>query len=176
MTFCNSVMTTLSRRSVIFGLTTIPALTVSHAKRLQSAPQRVLFICQFGSVKSAVAREILRRRARQRGIAITAFSRGITPEPHLSPDVRAKLRTDGIDPDRDALQKLSEADLRAADLVVIFNPLPVEMTRAKVHDWTTVPSMNDTYPLARADLDRRIDQLLDSMVAKLRRQSRSGSP
>lgn len=129
-------------------------------------PPVVLFVCQFGTAKSAIARELFRRRAAERGIAVTAFSRGITPEPHLSAQTRALLAAEGIDPDRDKLAPLQRADLDVADTVVIFNPLPAALDSPRAQDWSALPSVNDAYPLARAELDRRIDALLDRIEQK----------
>jgi protein-tyrosine-phosphatase len=123
----------------------------------------VLFICQFGTVKSAIARELLKRRAAARGISVIVSSRGITPEAHLAPSTRSQLLAEGIDLDGERLQKLRRADLDNADLVVTFNPLPASMRRTGLRDWSAVPSVNDTYLLARVDLDRRVDQLLEHL-------------
>lgn len=124
---------------------------------------RILFVCQYGSVKSAIARELLRRRARERGIAVRAFSRGITPEAHLPAEIEAKLRAEGIDPGSDGLHHLLPIDASAADIVVYFNPLPANFAAARSLDWTSVPSVVETYPAARADMDRRIEALLDGL-------------
>jgi len=159
----------IGRRGVLLsGLAAFALLTLSRpAIATENAP-RVLFVCQAGTVKSAIARELFRRRALERGIAVTAFSRGITPEEHVSPELRERLVADGIDSTRDGLLKLTREDLEAADIVVVFNALPETLARSDALDWTASPSMNDSYSLARADLDRRIESLLDSI--------RDGSP
>jgi protein-tyrosine-phosphatase len=128
------------------------------------APTRVLFVCQYGTVKSALARELFRRRAGERGIKAIAFSRGITPAEHLSAAARTSMAADGIDSARDPLRKLAPADLRKADIVVIFNPLPAKLATRPVRDWTATPSVNDDYANARPELDRRIDALLDAIA------------
>lgn len=126
---------------------------------------KVLFVCQFGTAKSAIAREIFRKRARERGLQVAAFSRGITPGEHVSPQLRARLAADGIRSDREPLRKLDFADARGADFVVAFNPLPANLSVPRVRDWSGLPSMNDEYRKSRADLDRRIDALLDEIAA-----------
>jgi hypothetical protein len=60
----------------------------------------------------------------------------------------------------------SATDSSAAE-IVFFNPLPEPLTRATQRDWSAVPSVNEAYTLARADLDRRIDRLLDE-IARMR--------
>lgn len=164
MTFPNDKKLQINRRSVLAaGLAVIANLTMPATLTASRRPPRVLFVCQFGTAKSAIARELLKRRATQRGIPVAVFSRGITPEPHLASTTRERLQAEGIDLDREGVQKLQSADLRAADIVVVFNPLPSSMRKKKLLDWSTLPSVNDAYPLARTDLDRRVDLLLDQI-------------
>ena len=152
----------INRRTAVIGLAAL--LTASCVSTMPSGPPRVLFICQYGSVKSAIARELFRRRARERGISANAFSRGITPAAHVSPELRARLNADAIDTNREVLIKLSDTDLKAADIVIIFDKLPTHIAPKRVLDWSALPSMNNSYLEARADLDRRIDTLLDMLV------------
>ena len=125
----------------------------------------VLFVCQAGTAKSAIARELLRRRARERGIAVTVFSRGLAIENHVSASLKKRLDADAIDTRRDGFRLLSASDLRNADIVVSFTPLPPSYRFSRAKDWSAVPSVNDAYVLARAEMDRRIEQLLDNVEA-----------
>ena len=127
-------------------------------------PPTVLFVCEYGTAKSAIARELFRKRATQRGIAVTSFSRGLKIEDHISPPLRKTLDDEGIDSRRDGFAILSGRDVRRADVVVVFTPLPYRPRT--LLDWSDVPSVNDHYPLARGDLDRRIDMLLDTIAAR----------
>lgn len=126
---------------------------------------RVLFVCQRGSVKSAIARELFRRRARERGINAGAFSRGITPEDQVSAQLRAQLASDNIDTTKDRLRAVTMRDTRAADYIVIFNPLPSEYAHIPTLDWSDVVSVNQQYDRATADILARIDALLDEIAA-----------
>ncbi|MGI8930939.1 MAG: hypothetical protein ACR2FK_00960 [Sphingomicrobium sp.] len=126
---------------------------------------RVLFVCQFGSVKSAVAREIFRRRATERRLGVSVQSRGITPEEHASPALAAALRSEGLDRHADPLRALQPGDLVAADVIILFDPLPSGLNSARARDWSDLPSMNADYPAARADLVGRIDRLIDELAA-----------
>ncbi len=127
---------------------------------------KILLVCQFGTVKSAVARELLIRRATERGIALHAWSRGITPEEHLSPALKTRLLGEQIDPGRQPLHPLSARDVEKADMVIAFDPLPPSFSRAKVRDWSDVPSMNSSYEAARRVLDQKIGALLDQLRRK----------
>jgi hypothetical protein len=156
-------MTVINRRTF---LATGAALVVQSVPGLAaSKPPVVLFICEFGTAKSAIARELFRKRARERGIAATAFSRGLKIEDHISRPLKAKLDAEGIDPRRDGFAVLAAKDLRAADVVVTFAPLPAAFRPRKKLDWSALPSVNDAWPAARADLDRQIEGLLDTLAA-----------
>jgi protein-tyrosine-phosphatase len=150
-----------SKLMIVLALAGPLSGSVANAQR---APTRVLFVCQYGTVKSALARELFRRRAEERGIKAVAFSRGITPAEHLAAAARASMAADGIDPARDPLRKLARADLRKADIVVVFNPLPLKLATRPIRDWAATPSVNDDYASARPELDRRIDALLDEIA------------
>jgi protein-tyrosine-phosphatase len=158
---------TFTRR--IFSLSLLAASLSSPSDILARSAKipRVLFVCQYGSVKSAIARELFRRRARERGINARAFSRGITPEDHVSAQLRAQLAADNLDTAKDRLRAIIMADTRAADYIVIFNPLPSQYAQISTRDWSSVASVNQQYDGARADILVRIDALLDEIATKL---------
>ena len=153
-----------SRRDFIGAFGAVIALGQGPAFA-QRRPISVLFICQFGSVKSATARELFRRRAQERGIFVEARSRGITPDAHISPQLLAALTAEGINPAADPLTQLKRRDLRRADIVVIFDTPPKNWTGKRLHDWTDTGSLNQSYAAERPRLVRRIDQLLDEIAA-----------
>lgn len=126
----------------------------------------VLFVCRFGTVKSPVAREHLRRMAAQRGVAASASARGITPEDHVSPELEAALRADAIDVRSEPIQTLSRDDLASADIIVVFDALPAELGVWPGRDWSDLPSMNADYRVARATLLPRLEGLLDEIAAR----------
>jgi protein-tyrosine-phosphatase len=134
------------------------------APALAAEPQtRVLFVCQFGSVKSAISRELLRRLATQSRAPLAIESRGITPEAHLPPPLAQRLAEAGVDPKAEPLRKLTQADLDRADLVVIFDPLPAGLSAKNLRDWTDLGSIVSDYDRTRPDLDRRIEGLFKTL-------------
>ena len=138
---------------------------LAPANAFAKAPT-VLFVCQFGSVKSPVARELFRKRARERGIAVTAFSRGITPEAHVAPLLRTALDAEGVNPERDGLHKLSRGSLRRATITVLFDRLPSGWAANRAQDWTDTGSLNQAYAAEKPRLLARIDALLDTIALK----------
>jgi protein-tyrosine-phosphatase len=144
---------------LLAGLVASGGLAQSPAK-----PPRILFVCQAGTAKSAIAREILRRRAAERRIAVEVVSRGLVVTDHVSPELRARLSADGIDTTTEPAMPLESSDWAAADVLVNFNPLPASVDHKDVRDWTDVPSVNDDYINARAVMDKRIDELLTEIA------------
>jgi hypothetical protein len=93
----------LNRRSMLFAAIAV-ALVPGTAYSAPHIPPRILFVCQFGTVKSPIARELLKRRAAERGLAVKVAARGITPQHHMTPDLLARLERDGINPSAEPLR------------------------------------------------------------------------
>lgn len=158
--------TTASRRTAIgYVLIGTAALAAPPAAAALSPPQAplVLFVCQAGTVKSAIARELFLRRARERSITVAAFSRGISPADHVSPQLAQRLAAKDIDSARQPPLQLAQADLDKADVIVVFDPIPASMKTRSVRDWTAQPAFNDQFDQAWPWLEVRIGQLLDEL-------------
>ena len=155
-------MTNLTRRVTLAGLL---AAAASPLPALAPPKPRVLFICRFATVKSPTARELLRKRAKERGIALDIRSRGITPVEHLSPQIRLRLIHEfGIDPASEPPRKLGQRDLDRADVVVLFDHLPPSLQKAGTLDWTDQPSLLDQFDPSMAYLEAHIAALLDQLA------------
>jgi protein-tyrosine-phosphatase len=133
----------------------------------QAAPcrePRVLFVCPAGTVKSAIARDVLRSRARRAAVAVQVESRGLHPEDHVSPGLAANLRRGGIELAPEPARALTDSDVARADIVIAFD----EATRApalrNARSWE-IPSWNGDYPAAKAALSARIDGLLEELAS-----------
>ena len=159
----------VNRRGFVVSALSATVLAASGCAFQPTAkPAKILFVCQAGTAKSAIAREIIKKRAKERGIAVEAFSRGLQIEDHLSPALKLKLRTDGINTNAEPALTLEPTDWALADILVIFNPLPASVKHNDVRDWTDVPSVNDDYANAKRIMDARINALLDEIAPKKR--------
>ena len=127
------------------------------------APE-VLFVCPAGTVKSAIARETLKRRAAERGLAVHVRSRGVHPEDHVSPALAANLKADGIDPAAEPALALAAADLAAPAVVIAFDEAAQAPGLERARVWT-IPSWNSDYLGAKAALSTKIEALLDELSA-----------
>jgi len=153
----------LDRRSLLVAAMAV-ALTPTVANAATLRTPHILFVCQFGTVKSPIARELLKRRAAERDIALSVSARGITPERHITPQLLKRLSSDGIDPAAEPLRRLRKKDAASADLMIAFDKLPAGYQPRRFEDWSDLPSMVNDYDHARAVLDERIDKLLDRLA------------
>ena len=144
-----------TRRLVVVGLTAAPSIALAAPCRRT----RVLFVCPAGTVKSAIAREMLRRRVAAAGLPVDVSSRGLQVEDHMSPALAASLHADGIDPARDPARPLAEDDLAHVDIVIAFDEAADAPALHGARVWRT-PSWNADYPAAKADLSRRTEALM----------------
>jgi protein-tyrosine-phosphatase len=148
----------LTRRLMVAGLVATPSAALAAA----CAPTRVLFVCPSGTVKSAIAREVLRGRIAAVGLPASVVSRGLKLEDHVSPALAANLRADGLDPAREPAIALTEADVARADIVIAFDDAADAPALRAARVWRT-PSWNSDYMAAKADLSTRIDGLVDEL-------------
>lgn len=159
-----------SRRLVTLALLGAP--TLLRAEPAPCAPPTVLFVCPAGTVKSAIARETLRRRAAASGLRVRVVSRGLQPEDHVSPALAASLRADGLDPAAEPARPLQDADVAAADIVVAFDEAAQAPALKDARVWD-IPSWNSDYSGAKAALAARTDALIGELRERQSRPCRA---
>ena len=127
-------------------------------------PQKsiIIFVCEHGAAKSIVAAAHFNRLAEQLGLGLRALARGTNPDQKLSPQTVQGLSEDGLSPTESIPQKLTEADLDAAQCVVTFCELPGEYRRpVRVERWDDVPPVSENYKHARDVIIEHIRRMLD---------------
>jgi protein-tyrosine-phosphatase len=157
------ILKSTSRRSVVVGLFLVCGPVRVLAK--PCATPKILFVCPAGTVKSAIAREELRRRAKARGISVAVRSRGVHPENHISPALRDNLKADGINVAADPLTGFDPSDAVKADIVVAFDDAAKAPGLSRARAWQ-VPSWNSQYADAKARTGEEIEALLDELAAR----------
>ena len=106
---------------------------------------------------------MMKQRAAERGIAIDVRSRGITPREHVSPALATALRAEGVDTHAQPLTALAPEDVKAATVVVEFEPPSAAGRSSNAVNWSVLPSFNTDYARARPLLVARIDRLLSEL-------------
>ncbi len=153
----------LTRRGVLLAALAVP--TRVSSKPVPCTSPRVLFVCPAGTVKSAIAREVLRQRARSAGVPVRVTSRGLVPEDHVSPELASRLRADGIDPAVELARALSAADATDADIVIAYDAAADSPLLVRPRAWA-VPSWNADYVGAQTALAQHIEALLAELKAR----------
>ncbi|MFN9848771.1 MAG: hypothetical protein ACK56C_10410 [Alphaproteobacteria bacterium] len=154
----------LSRRAVAQGLIAAPTMAFARSPDCGSAPQ-ILFVCEAGTVNSAIARELFRARAADAGLDVRVVSRGLHPEDHLTPVVAEKLRNDGVDATREPTISLTTADIATAKIVIAFNAAAENPLLRAARRWN-VPSWGVDYTASKAVMDIHIGKLVAELVTR----------
>jgi protein-tyrosine-phosphatase len=144
--------------------------TAADAAEKPCAVTRVLFVCPLGVVKSAIAREELRRITKARGLSVQVQSRGVEPpkdhpENDISPALATHLREENIDPFADPLRRLSPGDVRQADITIAFDEAAAAPGLEQARAWKS-PSWNNQYLDAKAALSQNMQALADELAAR----------
>jgi predicted flap endonuclease-1-like 5' DNA nuclease len=145
-------------RRVFVSFVLIGASPAPIAAAACRAP-RVLFVCPAGTVKSAIARELLKRKAATEGVPVDVRARGLTLEDHVSPSLAARLKAEGINAAAEPPAALQAADIGWADVVVAFDGASQSSLLNAKQVWLT-PSWLANYDVAKRDLNLRLDGLL----------------
>lgn len=127
--------------------------------------QTVVFVCLHGSVKSQVAAAHFNRIARERGLNITAISRGIEPDTSIPASIRAGLAQDGLAPASEVPSSLTSDEASAAAGVFAFDEVPVDRKgSASVTQWSDVPPASQNYDRSRDAIIRHVEEIVDRLA------------
>jgi arsenate reductase len=132
----------------------------------------VVFVCEHGSVKSLIAAQWFFRLASERGLAVRAVSRGVTPDASVPSLIEAALARDGFDvsgfeprrPDAEVLANASRVVAIGVDPRQIPSP-----PQTPVEAWEGIPAATDDYAAAREAMKERIQALIDDLDHQSRR-------
>ncbi len=127
------------------------------------AARTIVFVCQHGAAKSAMAAAYWNRLAALRGVNIRATAVGTDPDPEVSPQVAAALFEEGIDIRDQRPRMATREDLVGAWRVVSFgcDLSPLVTPDVPVIQWVGVPAASEDLPAARETIVARVAQLLD---------------
>lgn len=150
---------------------TIVALTTAMASGTPGSPGEakagsVVFVCAHGNVKSLIASRWFDRLAAERGLAVRAIARGLTPENPVPPAIAERLHADGFDVAGYEARALTPDDVDRAALVVLIGvdaPPWLEPGRAKLEAWDGVPPASERYDASRDAMRVRLERILEDM-------------
>jgi hypothetical protein len=132
----------------------------------QPAPlERVVFVCEHGSVKSLIAATYFNQSAKARGLAFTAVARGTAPEATVPRIVQDHLNADGTSVSGFVPRLFRSADLDGASLVVTFDQdiAPIVGDRVPLLHWDNLPGVLADYQRGRDAIVKKVDALLERL-------------
>lgn len=122
----------------------------------------IVFVCEHGAAKSILAAAYFNELASEMELDQRAIARGTNPDDELSSQTVSGLSRDGLRPTESKPQKLTEADLQNAQLLITFCELPVQYEQqSAVEHWEGIPPVSENYEQARDAIIGRIRQLLN---------------
>jgi arsenate reductase (thioredoxin) len=131
-------------------------------RALPAGPERVVFVCEHGSVKSLVAMTYFNQRAQARGLPYSAIARGTAPEPSVPNPVREGLRAAGFDVSHFVPQRLAATDVDGALAVVSFDQdiASTVTDKPRIFHWDNLPGILADYSRGQDAIVKRVDDLL----------------
>jgi protein-tyrosine-phosphatase len=124
----------------------------------------IIFVCEHGAAKSILAAAYFNRLAQERNLSFRAIARGTHPDQELSLIAVAGLHGDGLTPTESVPQKLSQADIEAAQQIIAFCELPTEFQQnAKVEQWKDIPPVSENYERARDVIIEQLKRLVNNL-------------
>ena len=125
----------------------------------------IVFVCEHGAAKSIIAAAHFNKLSSENGLQVQADARGTDPDSELSAKAITGLRADGLTPMESAPQKLSLADIEAAQRIVSFCALPEEYEqKAVVEHWDGIPPVSEDYEKARDAIVGKINELIRNIA------------
>jgi arsenate reductase len=164
-------------RLVLLTLVLLVCPSMNQAQ--QPVPvERVVFVCEHGSVKSLIAASYFNRGAKERGIPFAAVARGIAPDPTVPGVVQAGMNADGLGVSGFVPRLFRSADLDGVSLVVSFDQdITSEVgTRVPVLHWDKLPGVLVDYRRGRDAIVARVNELLDSLAKEDVHRARGSQP
>ena len=128
----------------------------------------ILFVCEHGAAKSVIAAAYFDKLAKERGLKYKAVFRGTNPDPALAVAAVKGLSADGVDTRDWKPALVTKEDLSGASRVVTLGcALPgSEAVAEKVVEWNDIPSVSQNYQVARDDIVKRVQSLVDELMKK----------
>ena len=141
--------------------------TSQNTMKLTANEPTILFVCEHGAAKSVIAAAYFDKLAKARGLKYRAVFRGTNPDAELAPSAVKGLTADGLDA-HGKPEMVTKKDMDAASGIVTMGcALPgKDAVTGKVSEWNDIPSVGQNYELARADIVKRVQSLVDDLAKK----------
>ena|SRR6478736_5007049 len=126
----------------------------------QTKQKTILFVCEHGTAKSIVAAAHFKKMAEQEGVSINIVSRGTNPDEVVPEKINKLLHEDGFPSYTAKPVQLTSTDLKTADYVIAFNPIPDKFGKTPHLETWNIPSFEAGYPIARDSILIHIERII----------------
>lgn len=125
----------------------------------------VLFVCEHGAARSAIASAYFNKLANEKGLNYRAIFRGTDPDTVLTPGTIKGLAGDGFDVKEWRPIMVKQSDVSLATKVVTFDcSIPVEIKSDKSFiKWDGIPAISKGYQDARDQIRRNVEVLIEEL-------------
>lgn len=125
----------------------------------------VVFICEHGAGRSAIAAAFFNKMAKEKKLNYHAIFRGIHPDSVVGPAIQKGLIKDSFDIDGWKPILLSKHDIESASQIVTMDcALPEkDSTDKALIQWSGIP-MSQGYAEARDQIIKKVDFLIQQLV------------
>ena len=156
---------------VLVAAILLPAASIGQDSKEEIASSKapmILFVCEHGAAKSVIAAAYFDKLAKERGLNYRAVFRGTNPDPTLALAAERGLKEDGINTHGWKPELVTKKDLVAAsEIVTLGCDLPgKDAVSGKITEWNDVPSVSQDYQVARDDIVKRVQSLVDDLAKK----------
>jgi arsenate reductase (thioredoxin) len=158
---------------VLAALVTLGATGIGAQSATSSQRPTVLFMCPHGAAKSVMASAYFQKLAKERGLNVRVDAAGTDPEPQLSKGVVARLQRDGIAIPIDKPRAATNADMKAADIVISMgcDLGKLAAPTGELRNWS-VPDFSANFDVAEQSIRDQVSRLVDELVAAQKKKGR----
>jgi arsenate reductase (thioredoxin) len=126
----------------------------------------ILFVCEHGAARSVIASAYFNKLAKEKNLSFQAVFRGTTPDSTLSAATVMGLTKDGFNATAWKPLIVTQADLNTALQLITFDcSLPFESSKP-ISKWNGVPSINKDYDVARNEILKHVQVLINDLEKK----------
>lgn len=127
----------------------------------------ILFVCEHGAARSAIAAAYFNKMAKERGLNYEAQFKGTDPQDSLTTGTRLGLAQDGFDVSKFKPALVTGLDVSNADRVITFDcQLPSGAHPKDVAQWDGIPPISKDYEAARDQIVSKINELLKQLPTR----------
>lgn len=137
----------------------ISSSSIVGQSKKQSKQKTILFICEHGAGRSAIAATYFNTIAKKNGLNYRAIFRGVVPQEALGISTKNGFIKDSIDVSNLIPTKIEKADFDKAYKVITLDcKLPNTFKKPDLQ-WTGI-QMNENYDVSKSEIVPKVDSLV----------------